>query len=270
VNASLRASHPAVTNPAVLSREPIAAEGGSALLGAAADGRSAANGHSAALSAWLGPNGAQWAGRAAEFNRYPARYAHPSWIPEGWAPWLPRFAGRGRAEAELGRGLLKAWGLDGRPCFDFAPPARRFALLDAAPLRRAVLLAGLARHAGEISLLMERGRVLELKEQVGEAGYRFVMLRAPLLAGPLAEGAGTAAEGADWLTRSWAAGLGMLGACLGAEHAGLLARVSVKFPRDCAPFLSAGGGQGTADAYMRLFRRVLVKEVDPAWDVLFS
>jgi hypothetical protein len=260
----MQATHPSVTIPAVPSGNPAEAEGDSALSGAAADGRSAA------LSAWLGPNGAQWAGKAAEFNRYPTRYAHPSWIPEGWAPWLPRLAGRGRAEAELGQGLLKAWGLDGRPCFDFAPSARRLALLDATPLRRTVLLAGLARHAGEISKLMERGRVLELKEQVGEAGYRFVTLRAPLLAGPLAEGAGTMAEGSDWLTRSWAAGLGMLGACLGAEHAGLAARLTVKFPRDCAPYLGAGGGQGTTDGYMRLFRRVLVKEVDPTWDVLFS
>jgi hypothetical protein len=222
------------------------------------------------LSAWLGPEGDRWADKAAEFNRYPTRYAHPSWIPEGWAPWVERFAGLGRAEAELGRCLLGAWGLDARPCFDFTLPARRLALLDAAPLRRTVLLAGLARHAGAISRLMERGRVLELKGQVGDAAYRFATQRAPLLAGPLAEGANGAAEGADWFTRSLAAGLGMLGACLGAEHGGVSARVALKFPRACAPYLDAGGGQGTVDGYLRLFRKVLTLEVDPAWDALLS
>jgi hypothetical protein len=205
-----------------------------------------------------------------EFNRYPMRYAHPSWIPEGWGPWAARLAGQDRAEAGLGRGLFEVWGLDARPCFDFAPPARRLALLDAAQLRRTVMLAGLARLAGEISRLVERSRVLELKEQVGEAAYRFVTQRAPLLAGPLTEGANAASAGTDWRERALAAGLGMLGACLGTEHAGVAARAALKFPRVYSPYLGAGGGQGTNEGYLRLFRRVLAKEVDPAWDALLS
>jgi hypothetical protein len=112
--------------------------------------------------------------------------------------------------------------------------------------------------------------VLELKAQVGEAAYRFATQRAHLLAGPLAEGANAESEGSDWFTRSLAAGLGMLGVCLGAEHGGVSARVAVKFPRACAPYLGAGGGRGTADGYLRLFRRVLAMEVDPAWDALLS
>ena len=231
-------------------------------------------GRSAALCAWLGPKGERLADKAAEFNRYPTRYAHPSWMPDGWAPWVDRLAGRADSvakglEAKLGEGLLAEWELDARPCFDFAPPARRLVLMDAAPLRRTVLLAGLARHADEINRMMERGRVRELKEQVGEAAYLFVMHRAPLLAGPLTAGANAASRGRSWSARALAAGLGMLGACLG-DHAGLAARVVVKFPRDFAPYLGAGGGQGTAEGYLRLFRKVLVKEVDPAWDDLLS
>lgn len=225
---------------------------------------------SAALSAWLGPKGKRLADKAVEFNRYPTRYVHPSWVPDGWAPWVERMTGRGALEARLGEGLLGAWNLDARPCFDFTPPARRLVLLDPVPLRRTVLLAGLARHADEISRLMERDRVRELKEQVGEAAYRFVTQRAPLLAGPLTAGANAAAGGKGWSTRALAAGLGMLGACLGADHAGLAARVLVKFPRECAPYLGAGGGQGTTESYLRLFRKVLVKEVDPTWDDLLS
>lgn len=228
------------------------------------------SGRSAALRAWLGPKGERLADKAMEFNRYPTRYAHSSWVPDGWAPWVARLAGRGVLESKLGEGLLAAWDLDARPCFDFAPPARRMVLMDAAPLRRTVLLAGLARHADEINHMMERGRVRELKEQVGESAYLFVMQRAPLLAGPLSAGANAAAGGKGWSARALAAGLGMLGACLGADHGGLAARVLVKFPRDCAPYLSAGGGQGTAEGYLRLFRKVLVKEVDPAWDDLLS
>lgn len=267
MNLSLQTGPAAVTNPEV----PIPDSG--LRDGDAAPADEAADGISAALAAWLGPNGTAWRGKAIEFNRYPTRYAHPSWMPNGWAPWAARLAeskGAGAAEAGLGRSLLRLWGLDERPCFDFAPQARRLALVDAAPLRRTVLWAGLARHAGGISRLMERGRVLELKEQLGEAAYRFVTHRAPLLAGPLAEGAPASPEGADWVTRSLAAGLGMLGACLGAGNAGVAARVALKFPRGCAPYLDAGGGPGTADGYMRLFRRVLAKEVDPAWDALFS
>jgi hypothetical protein len=183
---------------------------------------------------------------------------------------MARLTGSAVLEARLGEGLLGAWKLDARPCFDFAPPARRLVLLDPAPLRRTVLLAGLARHADEISRLVERSRVRALKEQVGEAAYLFVMHRAPLLAGPLTGGADDAAAGRDWSARALAAGLGMLGACLGADHAGVLARVLVKFPRDCAPYLGAGGGRGTAEGYLRLFRKVLAKEVDPAWDDLLS
>ena len=225
---------------------------------------------SAALAAWLGPTGISLAPKAAEFNRYPTRYAHSSWIPENWGPRMQRMTGNGRAEAKLGESLMGAWKLDARPCFDFAHPARRMALMDAAPLQRTVLLAGLARHADEISRLMERSRVMDLKNQVGDDAYKFVTFRASLLAGPLAAGGNAAAPGHDWRARSMAAGLGMFGACLGGGRDGVAARVGLKFPREYAPFLAAGGGEGSVDGYMRLFRKVLAQEVDPAWDNLLS
>ena len=235
----------------------------------------------AALAAWLGPTGTSLAGKATEFNRYPTRYAHSSWVPENWGPWLERMGGKGRAEAALGESLMRSWKLDARPCFDFAPPARRLALLDAAPLERTLLLAGLARHADEVSRIMERGRVMDLKNQLGEDAYKFVRYRAGLLAGPLAAGGNAAATGSDWRARSMAAGMGMLGACLSGNSAanpegrpvgasGVTARVALKLPREYAPYLSAGGGDGSVDGFMRLFRKVLAQEVDPAWDNLLS
>jgi hypothetical protein len=257
--AGVTTSAPIGTVPAVAADESRAGE-------AASPGRT-----SPAQAAWLGKNGGPLAERAIGFNRYPQRYAHPSWIPETWGPWMGKLPAGSKSEASLGRGLLRHWGLAETPCFDFTTPARRLALIEGEPLRRTLLLAGVARHADAIARLMERSKVKELKEQVGEDAYKFAMFRAPLLAGPLAAGGNEAAPaGADWKTRCMAAGMGMFGACLAGGPAGLSARAVLKFPREYAPYFGAGGGEGTQEGYLRLFRRILAQEVDPAWDSLLS
>jgi hypothetical protein len=184
---------------------------------------------------------------------------------------MDRLRDGGRAEASLGEAMLKTWKLDQRPCFDFAAPSRRIALVDAAPLQRTVLLAGLARHADEVSRIMERSKVMELKAQVGEEAYKFAVFRAPLLAGPLAQGGNAmAAAATDWKSKCMASGMGMFGACLAGGSPGLAGRAGLKFPREYAPYMRAGGGEGSTEGYVRLFRKVLAQEVDPAWDNMLS
>lgn len=224
------------------------------------------------LAAWLGTNGAPLAGKAMEFNRYPLRYAHPSWVPAKWqGPWMERLRDGGRAEASLGEALLKHWKVDTRPCFEFAAPSKRLALVDGDPLRKTVLLAGIARHADEVSRIMERAKVMELKSQVGEDAYKFAVFRAPLLAGPLAQGGNSmAAAATDWKAKCMASGMGMFGACLAGGPPGLAGRAGLKFPREYAPYMRAGGGEGSTEGYVRLFRKVLAQEVDPAWDSMLS
>jgi hypothetical protein len=71
-------------------------------------------------------------------------------------------------------------------------------------------------------------------------------------------------------TRAVAAGLGMLAACLEGAPAGLLSRLALKFPRVRRGLLVPPAGDRPLAGYMRLFRKVLSKEVDPAWDSLLS
>lgn len=209
--------------------------------------------------------------RIAAFNRYPTRSLHPSWIPAGWDPaWLARHTDGGRAESRLGEAVLRHWELDAKPCFDFDRPAHRLALVDRGPLERLAYLAGLARHADAISRTLERDKVLELRRQLGEEGYRFAVFRAPLLAGSLgADASGVPAAG-PWPVRAMAAGLRMLAECLSGAPAGLVARAALKFPRMDAHLLASRAGFSPVEAYARLFRRILVKEIDPAWDSLLS
>lgn len=222
------------------------------------------------LRAYLSGDG-DLARRISAFNRYPTRYLHPSWIPSGWDPaWLERHRDGGRAEARLGEAVLRHWKLDAKPCFDFDRPAHRLALVDREPLERLAYLAGLARHADAISRTLERDKVLELRRQLGEEGYRFAAFRAPLLAGSLgAAAAGVPAVG-PWPVRAMAAGLRMLAECLSGAPAGLVSRAALKLPRKDAHLLVSRGGFSPVEAYARLFRRILVKEIDPAWDSLLS
>lgn len=221
--------------------------------------------------AWIGAGREGLAERISEFNRFPARYAHPSWVPEGWAgAWMKGCMDGGRGERRLGEELLKAWRLDARPCLEFDAPALRLALVDPEPLLRAVMLAGLARHGDEIARMLERSRVKAFREEVGEGAYRFAVYRAPLLAGSLGAGDPRAGGGGDWRSRSLASGLRMLAACLAGGPPGLAARAGLKVPRKYAGFLGGGDGGERVRAYARLFRKVLAQEVDPAWDSLLS
>lgn len=210
------------------------------------------------------------------FNWYPATYAHATWIPPLWSRTLGaepiRTAiGKSRAGIRLGEALLGVWGLDARPCLDFDGIGSRLALLDPQALDRLVYYAGLARHAEEISQVLERSRVVALRGLLGEVAYRFAMNRASLLAGHLATQPPLApSPGSDMKTRAIAAGLGMLAACLEGSPPGMLSRLRLKFPRNRSALLVASPGERPIAGYMRLFRKILNQEVAPAWDSLLS
>jgi hypothetical protein len=225
--------------------------------------------------AWMGQGAGPLAASIAMFNRYPLRYAHPSWVPSAWkGALLEACLDGGRAETRLGADLLKHWKLDSRPCFAFPGAVARMALVEPESLRQAVSWTGLARLSDEISRMLERAKVLAFRNQVGEEAWRFSMFRAPLLVGSLGADAPAAppssAPDGDWNHRSMATGLLMFGACLADSPAGLSGRAALKFPREFSGYLEAGKAYGRADGFQRLFRKVLVQEVDPAWDNLLS
>ena len=222
------------------------------------------------LPACLSASAGKLAQRISEFNRFPTRYAHPSWWPQGWGPdWKKGIIADSRSEARLGEAMLQHWELPYRPCFDFGAPMRRLALLDPAPLNRLVLLAGLARHAEEISRIIVRSQVQKLRFQIGEEAYKFVLLRAPLLTGQLPAGDG-ATETTDWAERATFTGLSMLSACLGPELQIMSGRVSLKFSRGMIEAWDVKPCPEAPEVLFRLFRKVLLQEVEPAWDVIFS
>lgn len=221
------------------------------------------------LPAHLAAGSGRLAEAVSDFNRFPTRYAHASWWPKGWNDGPAGLAGDGgRAETRMGEILLRRWGLDARPCFGFDALPGRLALVDPEPLNRLVLLAGLARHAEEISRILERTRVQAIRRQLGEEAYAFAVFRAPLIAGTLGIGSpGTVAP--DMGTRAVATGLGMLAACWQGGRASV-SRLALKFPRAYTRFLAPTGDGRSAEAFARLFRKILIQEVDPAWDSLIS
>ena len=234
---------------------------------AAAPRQGAAN---PALPAYLAFPGGNLGVRISEFNRFPTRYAHPSWWPAGWGwDWKGKFPETSRAETRLGESLLRHWDFPAAPCFSFDPPARRLALLDPVPLNRLVLLAGLARHADEISRILVRNDVKELRRQVGEDAYKFVIFKAPLLTGPLGAGDG-APPVPDWTARALFSGLSMLTTVLGQDALDIRGRVGLKFSRAVIGAWDGRRCPEPVESIFRLFRKVLLQEVDPAWDAIFS
>jgi hypothetical protein len=92
-----------------------------------------------------------------------------------------------------------------------------------------------------------------------------------LLAGSLAVAPRPAHSGdGDWNHRALATGLMLLGASLSGQPGCLTGRTALKFPRQFAGYLEAGKCYGQAEGCARLIRKVLIQEVDPAWDSLLS
>lgn len=119
-------------------------------------------------------DGARLRDELLRFASRPARYAHPSWLPD-WAAGLPAPLPE-RLERELSAWLLAEHGLDAHARAGLDGTAARLFMLDRAALRGVALALGVARHRTSLRRVVLRTQVDLLRAALGSA---CVALRSP-------------------------------------------------------------------------------------------
>jgi hypothetical protein len=74
----------------------------------------------------------------------------------------------------------------------------------------------------------------------------------------------------DWPSRAMEAGLALFAATLGETPPQMAGRVRLKFPRALADRLDPEAGRGSPQAALRILKKLLAQEVDPAWESSLS
>jgi hypothetical protein len=220
----------------------------------------------------LGLPAGPWRGLALVFNTQPALYVHESWfatLPHGAC--ARRLSAEPRARFAVSRYLLEACELHGRYCEDFANHWARLALLDGPALELFFLYLGLALRAGELRQVIQGERLRSLKGAVGEAAWRFVVQRVPLL-GVLPQFEFEPAAG-DPRERFIQIGLAYCVPTLTACGPALTRRLALKLPTAWSAGLTAAAprpGPVPAAPGLVPLPRKFINELPPPWTPLFA
>lgn len=203
-----------------------------------------------------------------QFNVHPAAYAHPSWFE----PYVPpeifrRLQKSRRGVSRLSKMLLREKKLCRDTCYVFDSPWWRFALLPANVLLKLTRYCGLASMHRQISAIVDRNHLSYIKKSLGEKDYLFTIKRAPLLIGR--------EHGID-LRWNGHCDVGQLAGQYGIAYflshfreapRAITARVALKFSRSHE---AVAVNRGTGESGWRLFKRILIHEIEPRWQPLFS
>lgn len=202
------------------------------------------------------------------FNTQPASYAHPSWFDATLpAELLSILRQTRRGSDRLSKILLEQNGLCNDTCYDFNPPQWRFALLPGEVIRDLTFYCGLAFQHRLIAGMVDKTALTGLRESIGKQAYAFAIKRAPLLIGRK--------RGID-LQWDGSSDFGMFARCYGALYflshfressRAIAGRLSFKFSRVIAKMVVDRPPAGSG---WQLFKRILIHEVDPRWQTIFS
>lgn len=205
------------------------------------------------------------------FNLLPARYMDVSWQERVIDPGLfAMLQNSPRGEKRLSSQILKTFDLGGRFHVDFRETALRLALIDPQSLARLILFTGIALDHQRIRTVIQAREQQTVRACLGEDGYFFALKRAPLLAGSIRfsflpeSGEGT--PGA--LAPAW--GARCLGALFAGEPRALVDRLRLKLPRDFHMDVDPPVSQNIKATVGNLFKKILLREVNPSWAPLFA
>lgn len=216
---------------------------------------------------------AGWDGLALVFNTQPALYVHPSWfatLPQG--ALAQRLGTQPRARPAVSRYLLEVCDLQGQYCTAFASHWARLALLAGDVLEQFLLYLGLALRAEELRCEIRGERLRLLQGAVGEAAWRFVTRRVPLL-GPL-PACGFEPVTTDPRERFIRIGMAFCAPWLAAFGPALTRRLALKLPAAWSTGLTAVAPLPTetvtAASGLAPLPRKLIDELPPPWLPLFA
>ena len=175
-----------------------------------------------------------------EFNYYPNRYIHGSWVERlENAAIISRLLKRSRSEDNLADYLLDRFELKDKYWFDFDTPLRQLLLRGRDDILRIVMHAGGVLNSRHVRQAVQAGNAVQWRGALGgrlfdfaanEAPLDFDVARLPSIAAP--------APGADRQAQIAASGLWCLGKALEGEPPALVERLYLKMAAAEYPFLS--------------------------------
>ena len=175
-----------------------------------------------------------------EFNYYPNRYIHGSWVARlENATIISRLLKRARSEDNLASYLLDRFELKDKYWFNFDTPLRQLLLRSRDDILRITMYAGAVLNSRHIREAIQTGDAMQWRRALGRRLFEFAVNEAPLdfnvaglptIAAP--------APGADRRAQVVASGLWCLGKALEGEASALVERLYLKMAAAEYPFLA--------------------------------
>lgn len=194
-----------------------------------------------------------------EFNYYPNRYIHPSWIERlENGSIIKKLLHNARSEDNLAEHLLERFELKDKLWFEFDTPLRALLLKSRNDILRAVMYAGAALNSKHARHAIQREDVLRMREGFGAKLFDFAVNEVPLMfdvenfpqiAAP--------APNADIQAHLAGSGLWCLGKALDGEPAAIVERLYLKMSVAEFPFLESQPESFDARVCAGLYQKLL-------------
>ena len=212
----------------------------------------------------------------AEFNIYPVRYIHSSWLKEvQYAQLVGLLKEKERSHFYLSSYLLGCFGLDTEFDYEFRAIEKRIALASNDQLLRLVLYVGIVLNESVIRAVVRRDERTKLEKCLGEEAYFFAVKKAQFLSRH--NQAGSPSILIDWQNTErfksflMASGLQILAVVYADMPQAFRKRLLLKFPRSWSKHLEHPASDGVASREQGL--KLLIKsykEVNRQWRHLLS
>lgn len=202
-----------------------------------------------------------------QFECQPAKTLHTDWAAR-LIPFPDDRFQEPAAQPHLSRFLIRRLSLRAPFSSDHEEPAYGLAILPPAILNRLVRLSGAVLFASQLRQVID-GRVLrELAEEIGDGFLELIRTLAPFLYRDGTLGNPQRRDDESWLQAIERVGIQRLAAATRPLGVAVNGRLSLKFSPDHRDFFERDAVDGERDSFL-LFKKILVREVDPSWAALF-
>ncbi len=212
---------------------------------------------------------------AVEFNMFPVRYMHLSWLKQDeHYKLIAQLKVKDSTHFNLSDHLLKRFKLSDEFDFDFSAKEKRIVFASIEELQRLSLYLGIILNEGSIRSAVKRKERLALQNSLGEEAYQFAVKKAQFLS-RAAQNAGPSLL-IDWnhLARFRkyliTSGLQVIGGALTGTSQALRKRLELKCPKQWQKPMSQSKGLALTQEQCALLVIKTHREVNRQWRHLLS
>jgi hypothetical protein len=206
-----------------------------------------------------------------QFNFNLISYVHPDRLPSSIpANWILSLQTTPRSKRKLNSFLQYQFNLGGQFCFDFSNPVSRLALLDLVALKQLMLVAGTACYAEVIAKFIEKSKINQFKESVGESYYTFAVKRAAILFRNKPEIQLPPLQETNFVSNIFNAGKELIERALEGEPLAILKRLELKFEPELKWHFQHDTAQESKEKIWAFLKKLILNEINPTLRSCFN